>query len=240
MASSPSSAPSRETYETIPLGCPRCGFEGQIPIKHLDRDFTCPKCKRVFHFQTSGAVPGPRPVAGPDPALAGPVVRKRERPSRLGQWWDNTSRATRMLILGTGGVVSCVLVPVVLIWGYLSLGTAEETVPIEQKLDRLAHALVMQDAAEIRSLTYPGKELSAAVYLQRGRPKRWNAFKSAVPFQVRPTRLFARAEESAYVLTFSNVPGAPGETELLTYWKRDGNLEWHFDPDRSLEFVPKK
>lgn len=97
----------------IPMECPTCGRQGEVPLDRLNSKLTCKKCGTVFHMDATGHVVLGDPAAAALKMRSEAEIRRKEkdidlRPSALlkavpkGVWYT----AAILTVLLGGGLVA--------------------------------------------------------------------------------------------------------------------------------------
>jgi hypothetical protein len=81
----------------IPIECPRCGREGNVPPDRLNAKLTCRGCQAVFHLDTSGRMVMGSPGA-PSKERQRPQVQYSQpgEPFNLSEAWEKFPKAAKI------------------------------------------------------------------------------------------------------------------------------------------------
>jgi hypothetical protein len=146
----------------IPMECPSCGRQGEVPLDRLNSKLTCKKCGTVFHMDDTGHIllgePGSGKAkrveekSGPVEMDFGKVLRELPKP----------------VLYGVPGVAAALLVGIVAFQVIGSLGLSKELAPRAAHVGELFADLQL---AGIRDLTTPESIPQIEAWYNRVRPK---------------------------------------------------------------------
>lgn len=210
----------------LPIRCPCCSFQGKVAIARLDETFVCRKCKKPFHVNRDEVLPGPRPEAPVDDPWA--ELLPPERPSR---WQRALARLPRVAWWSVAGATAIV----VLVWLTRGRTTVELPEPLVERAVLLVQSKRMQEPDVVAALT-PRAGRSAARDWYSDRPVNWGLPPAPdEPLDCQAEVRFRNEQErTAGVFVTLRRPPPEGDTEVLTYWRRNSAGLWEFDAERTL------
>lgn len=232
----------QEEYRFLPVSCPKCGLDGKLDIRRLDRTFICKRCRRSFHVDPGGIVLGERPNDAP----ADDFMSARPKPSsRLVAWLE---RLPRVAWWGIGGflLIAGVLGTVALV---LQAQRAELPESLDGRARWFGEAFARAESADLARVSASGSVRQFEEWMRELRPVSWTgAVDAATPVTVELEVLFKRSAGSdekalsdndnsmaqAGILATITPANAKESATLLLYWVQDSSLEWHLDGNRTL------